>query len=66
MKQFKDVEVGEIFVLGNGQQLVRISPLTFQTHNCLDYPYYQKRFAVPDTTGCYTVDELMQNSEEAE
>ncbi|AUV61128.1 hypothetical protein KMC06_gp146 [Escherichia phage vB_EcoM-fFiEco06] len=27
MKSFKDVKVGEIFCLDNGDQLIRISPL---------------------------------------
>lgn len=74
MKLFKDVAVGESFVLHNGQQLIRISPLTAQSHNCLDYPWYQKRFAITDDTECLTVDELMgfaepltmENSEEVE
>lgn len=63
MKLFKDVAVGESFVLHNGQQLIRISPLTAQSHNCLDYPWYQKRFAITDGTECLTVDELMELSE---
>lgn len=63
MKLFKDVAVGESFVLHNGQQLIRISPLTAQSHNCLDYPWYQKRFAITDDTECLTVDELMEMSE---
>lgn len=63
MKLFKDVAVGESFVLHNGQQLIRISPLTAQSHNCLDYPWYQKRFAIADNTECLTVDELMEISE---
>lgn len=63
MKLFKDVAVGESFVLHNGQQLIRISPLTAQSHNCLDYPWYQKRFAITDDTECLTVDELMELSE---
>ncbi|UIW11177.1 MAG: hypothetical protein [Enterobacter phage ENC9] len=63
MKLFKDVVVGESFVLHNGQQLIRISPLTAQSHNCLDYPWYQKRFAIIDDTECLTVDELMELSE---
>lgn len=63
MKLFKDVVVGESFVLHNGQQLIRISPLTAQSHNCLDYPWYQKRFAITDDTECLTVDELMEMSE---
>lgn len=63
MKLFKDVAVGESFVLHNGQQLIRISPLTAQSHNCLDYPWYQKRFAITDDTECLTVDELMKLSE---
>lgn len=63
MKLFKDVAVGEFFVLHNGQQLIRISPLTAQSHNCLDYPWYQKRFAITDDTECLTVDELMELSE---
>lgn len=63
MKLFKDVLVGEMFVLHNGQQLIRISPLTAQTHNCLDYPWYHQRFAVTDDTECLTVDELMAMSE---
>lgn len=74
MKLFKDIEVGENFVMHNGQQLIRISPLTAQTHNCLDYPFYLKRFAITDDTECLTVDELMalseplsmENSEEVE
>ena len=63
MKLFKDVAVGESFVLHNGQQLIRISPLTAQSHNCLDYPWYQKRFAITDDTECLAVDELMELSE---
>ncbi len=63
MKLFKDVAVGESFVMHNGQQLIRISPLTAQSHNCLDYPWYQKRFAITDDTECLTVDELMELSE---
>lgn len=63
MKLFKDVAVGESFVLHNGQQLIRISPLTAQSHNCLDYPWYQKRFSITDDTECLTVDELMELSE---
>lgn len=63
MKLFKDVVVGESFVLHNGQQLIRISPLTAQSHNCLDYPWYQKRFAITDDTECLIVDELMEMSE---
>lgn len=63
MKLFKDVAVGESFVLHNGQQLIRISPLTARSHNCLDYPWYQKRFAITDDTECLTVDELMELSE---
>lgn len=63
MKLFKDVKVGENFVLHNGQQLIRISPLTSQTHNCLDYPFYQNRFSIEDDTECLTVMELMEMSD---
>ena len=56
MKLFKDIAVGEKFVLGNGQQLIRISPLMdnserpVRTENCLDYPFYQKRFAIENNS----------------
>ncbi|AIZ02918.1 hypothetical protein [Escherichia phage UPEC01] len=72
MKLFKDIAVGEKFVLGNGQQLIRISPLMdnserpVRTENCLDYPFYQKRFAIENNTECFTVDELMESSEEVD
>ena len=72
MKLFKDIVVGEKFVLGNGQQLIRISPLMdsnehpVRTENCLDYPFYQKRFAIENNTECFTVDELMESSEEVD
>lgn len=74
MKLFKDVMVGQNFVLHNGQQLIRVSPLTNQSYNCLDYPFMDKSFEIYDDTECLTVDELMalsepltmENSEEVE
>lgn len=62
MKLFKDVAVGEKFVLSNGQQLIRISPLLSNLNNCLDYPDYNQRFSIADDTECLTVDELMEQS----
>lgn len=63
MKLFKDVLVGENFVLDNGQQLIKVAPAVPASHNCLDYPFYQKRFSIADDTECLTVDELMEMSE---
>lgn len=66
MKLFKDVAVGEHFVMANGQQLIRVAPLTTQSHNCVDYLFKQKRFAIDDDTMCFTVDELMEDSNPCE
>lgn len=66
MKLFKDIVIGENFVLGSGQQLVRVKPETEQSYNCLDYPFMVKSFFIFDETECLTVDKLMANSEEAE
>lgn len=64
-KLFKDVKVGEKFVLNNGQQLVRVAPITEQTHNCMD-PLYWTRFFIEDDTECLTVEELFERSDMAE
>lgn len=62
MKLFKDIMVGEHFVMHNGQQLVRVSP-SEGSYNCLDYPFLDKSFELSDDTKCLTVDELMAMSE---
>lgn len=66
MKLFKDIVIGENFVLANGQQLVRVKPETDQPYNCLNYPFMDKPFFIFDETQCLSVDELMSDSEEAE
>lgn len=63
MKLFKDVQVGEHFVMHNGQQLIRVASETKQTHNCVDYLYHEKRFDIHDDVECLTVDELIELSE---
>lgn len=64
MKLFKNVSVGEKFVLSNGQQLIRHDHRTSNQclNNCLDYPWYMQRFSIADDTECLTVDELMEQS----
>lgn len=67
MKLFKDVVVGESFVLHNGQQLIRISPLQVGTElqpvNATDLYDSTKRFCIGPSVQCLTVDELMAISE---
>lgn len=63
MKLFKDIPVGQPFVLHNGQQLVKVESQTFNSHNCLDYPWFRKRFMIEDETECLSVDELMSLAE---
>lgn len=64
-KLFKDVEIGEKFVLNNGQQLIRVASIAGQTHNCIA-PTCWTRFFIEDDTECLTVEELFDRSDMAE
>ncbi|QZB89868.1 hypothetical protein T4583L_269 [Escherichia phage T4] len=58
MKSFKDVKVGEIFCLDNGDQLIRISPLKStsekMTVNATLANNSNERFCIENDTETYT------------
>lgn len=66
MKIFKDVKVGEIFCLDNGDQLIRISPLKStsekMTVNATLVNNSNERFCIENDTETYTVEEFWELS----
>ncbi|AYJ74509.1 hypothetical protein PYPS2T_102 [Yersinia phage PYPS2T] len=66
MKIFKDVKVGEIFYLDNGDQLIRISPLKStsekMTVNATLANNSNERFCIENDTETYTVEEFWELS----
>lgn len=66
MKIFKDVKVGEIFCLDNGDQLIRISLLKStsekMTVNATLANNSNERFCIENDTETYTVEEFWELS----